>query len=227
MAFTFLIHSIAFLSPLIKDSSEPMWINFKKHQRYLMGLMQWSGSTAYILQLDLQIREHHEGWIAIFQFRALHKFKNHVILHGCKNWLYTVPPRVGWFLKGAATLSLSVSLPLSLSLALCLSLAATCCVLQKKWSWGNQKMTHRAATTSTPCWQLRRRVPREMPGKWGEKQQGWPPLHLELKVCESTRVNATAADAAVVGQEWRKLMSTMVCTSNCVNISVCHSAQAF
>ena len=120
MAFTFLIHSIAFLSPLIKDSSEPMWINFKKHQQYLMGLMQWSGSTAYILQLDLQIREHHEGWIAIFQFRALHKFKNHVILHGCKNWLYTVPPRVGWCLKGAATLSLSLSLPLSLSLSVCL-----------------------------------------------------------------------------------------------------------
>jgi hypothetical protein len=33
MSFSLLIHAVALLSPLIKDHEEPMWVNFKLHQR--------------------------------------------------------------------------------------------------------------------------------------------------------------------------------------------------
>ena len=100
MSFTFLIHSIAFLSPLITEPDEPMWVNFKQHQRYLMGLMSWSASVKYIMMIDVQIREHQCGWMAIIPFRVLYRFKLHAVLHACKNWIENCPPRLGWCLKG-------------------------------------------------------------------------------------------------------------------------------
>lgn len=100
MSFTFLIHAVAFLHPLITDHQEAMWVNLKQHQEYLLGLLQWQARVKDILALDVKIREHQLGWRAIWQFKPLYKFKLHVILHACHNWLMTAPPRAHWCLKG-------------------------------------------------------------------------------------------------------------------------------
>ena len=104
MSFTFLVHGVALLSPLIKQKDEPMWVNFKLHQRFLLGLLQWSATIGQIRQLDLQIRQHAAGQRAIWQFQALVKFKNHAELHAADNFLRICPPRAGWCLKGNALL---------------------------------------------------------------------------------------------------------------------------
>lgn len=100
ISFTFLLHAVTFLSPLIKDHDEPMWKNFKLHQRYLIGLMQWSASVGEIVQLDVLIREHQHGLLAIWQWNPFYRFKNHAACHGPRNFLYTCPLRAGWCLKG-------------------------------------------------------------------------------------------------------------------------------
>jgi hypothetical protein len=100
MSYTFAIHAIAFLAPLIKDKAEPMWVNLRKHQEYLMTLNQWSAKVKHILKLDLLIREHQAGFLAIWQFAPLYKYKLHAALHAAHNWLYKAPPRLAWCLKG-------------------------------------------------------------------------------------------------------------------------------
>jgi hypothetical protein len=100
MSFTFLIHAVALLSPLIKDHNEPMWVNFKLHQRFLLGLLQWSASVDQITRIDLQIRQHGQGMCEIWQFKPLYKYKNHALCHAAHNFLHVVPPRPGWALKG-------------------------------------------------------------------------------------------------------------------------------
>jgi hypothetical protein len=100
MAYVFAIHCIAFLSPLIKDHEEPMWLNLKQHQQYLIGLLQWSAKVKHIKELDLQIRQHQADFLKIWQYKPLYRYKLHAILHAAYNWLYVGPLRASWCLKG-------------------------------------------------------------------------------------------------------------------------------
>lgn len=75
MFLTFLTHTVALLSLLIKYHDEPMWVNLKLHQRFLLALLQWSATVRQLRQIDLQIREHQLGMRRIWQFKPLYKYK--------------------------------------------------------------------------------------------------------------------------------------------------------
>ena len=139
MSITFMLHSIAFLQPLIKDTQEQKWRILVGMQKIGCWVLSWSCSVTQCREMDCVVRLWQAQWLGDPQLHPFYKSKLHKLLHMAYNYVVVCPVRVGWCFRQEMFLrEVKRGARDSNQLNVCLSVAMSIAKRQS-WEWKDPK----------------------------------------------------------------------------------------
>lgn len=98
---SFAIHSVEVLRPLLPESAlnDPVWLAWVAHTQYFSAALKSSFTTADVHALEKSIAKAQELFLAIDQYKAMWKPKNHFAQHLPADILVFGPPRGVWCMR--------------------------------------------------------------------------------------------------------------------------------
>jgi hypothetical protein len=95
---TFARHSIDLMLPLVQDTTDPVWLCWVAHVRYVRLLLQQSLTSDEVVELDWLIYDHHTQFLACHGKRMF-KPKNHFACHFPTDIRNHGPVRTYWCMR--------------------------------------------------------------------------------------------------------------------------------